>query len=305
MSPFVSIAIPAYKTEYLHEAIASALNQTHQNLELIIVDDCSPNDVSGVVNSFDDSRIRYFRNEQNKGSKDPGVNWNICLQYAKGEYFCLLCDDDIYESTFVEEMLQLALAYPQCNVFRARAKVIDDSGNVVNCYPSSPQWESCRDYIWHVSRKLRKQTISEWMHRTEHIRKCGGYINLPYAWGADYVSIYHFSIRGGIASTNKLLVGFRNSGVNISSMPQKNAKEKLRANYLREQIMYTFAKTHSMEHGIIQDIMHRKICEDVFILKNMAVCDFVQMIIHRKKYNIQKKSFLKAIKEKIFVYLRD
>ena len=302
MSPFVSVAIPAYKSEYLYDAIMSVLNQTYQNWELIIVDDYSPNDIYGIVKIFNDPRIRYYRNKENKGATDPGVNWNICLQYAKGEYFCLLCDDDLYESNFVEEMLQLASVYPQCNVFRARAKVVNSHGEIINYYPSSPQWESCRDYIWHVSRRLRKQTISEWMCRTEHMKKCGGYVNLPFAWGSDYLSIYRYCIEGGIVSTTQTLVTYRHSGINISSLPQKNAKEKLIANMMRKQMMFAFAKTHGMEQSVTQDILNRKIYEDVSILKRMVLWEFLYMIIHKKKYDISNKSFLRAIKARMIIF---
>ena len=55
----VSVAIPAYKSEYLSEAIVSVLNQTYSNLELIIVNDKSPEDIYNIVSKFSDKRIRY------------------------------------------------------------------------------------------------------------------------------------------------------------------------------------------------------------------------------------------------------
>ena len=121
----VSIVIPAYKATYLKETIESALQQTYSNIEVIVVNDKSPYDISSIVRSFNDRRIRYYENEENIGGKDLVAQWNRCLSYAKGEYFCLLCDDDIYTPTFVEEMLRLAEKYPNCNVFRGRAVVID------------------------------------------------------------------------------------------------------------------------------------------------------------------------------------
>ena len=83
----VTIAIPAYKATFLKEAISSALNQTYTNIELIIVDDHSPENIEGITKGFNDSRIQYFRNTINLGKDDPSKNWNKCLEYAKGEYF--------------------------------------------------------------------------------------------------------------------------------------------------------------------------------------------------------------------------
>ena len=62
MVPFFSIAIPAYKKAYLYEAVESCLAQSYNNLEIIIVDDASPEDLATVVTRFSDHRIRYYRN---------------------------------------------------------------------------------------------------------------------------------------------------------------------------------------------------------------------------------------------------
>lgn len=225
----VTIAIPAYKSNYLADAIKSAIQQSYTNVEIIIVNDKSPNDITSIVKTFDDKRIRYYENEVNIGGNDLVAQWNKCLSYAKGEYFCLLCDDDIYAPTFVEEMLSLAKKYPNCNVFRGRAVIIDREGIKTTKYPISPEHENLDSYIWNVSHFRRKQTVSEFMLNTEHIRKVGGYYSIPLAWGADYVSTYRFAEEGGIASSPKELVFFRMSGENISSEHEKNFLCKLDA----------------------------------------------------------------------------
>ena len=78
----VSIAIPAYKATYLYEAIESALSQDYKNIELIIVDDCSPYHLDNIVNKFYDSRISYYKNEENLGKVSIVHNWNKCLSLA-------------------------------------------------------------------------------------------------------------------------------------------------------------------------------------------------------------------------------
>lgn len=78
-----SVAIPAYKRRYLYEAITSVLSQTYQEFELIIVDDCSPEDIKSVVDQLTDGRIRYYRNERNCGAENVVDNWNICLNYCR------------------------------------------------------------------------------------------------------------------------------------------------------------------------------------------------------------------------------
>ena len=302
----ISIGIPAYKSEYLGDAIQSVLKQTYSYWELIIVDDSSPNNIRGVISNFHYSRIKYYRNKSNIGGGDPSKNWNVCLNYAKGEYFCLLCDDDLYEPEFLEEMLKLSQKYQDCNVFRSRVKIIDSrkKDEEVDFYPSSPEWESCEDYIWHVGRNLRKQTISEWMLRTGHIRKCRGYANLPFAWGADYLSIYQFCINGGIASTTKSLVAYRRSKINISTMAEKNCKEKMLANKLFKESVNTLIETNGFSYKLKEEVIRHKDLADIYILSHVDFCRFCYFIKYRKKYNISTKAFLKAVEGKLILLMQ-
>ena len=217
-APLVTIAIPAYKAEFLKDAIFSVLNQTYSNIELIIVDDCSPENIEKISNEFNDPRIRYYRNTVNLGKEDPSKNWNKCLEYAKGDFFALLCDDDTYEPTFVEEMLELSQKFPDVKVFRARARTIDESNNLINWFPSSPTYETCFDYMYQKLSGFRRQTISEFLYVTKYIKAHKGYVNTPRAWTADSLSIYKFALENGIASSENFLVNFRSSKKNISSI---------------------------------------------------------------------------------------
>lgn len=90
-----SITIPTYKSRYLKEAIESVVSQTYTDWELIIVDDCSPEDLPSIVQPFlTDSRIRFYRNEKNCGAVNVVDNWNICLGYCTGDYVICMGDDD-------------------------------------------------------------------------------------------------------------------------------------------------------------------------------------------------------------------
>ena len=255
--PLVSIAIPAFKDKYLGVAIESILAQTFKNFELIIVNDASPNSITEVVEKYNDSRIKYFVNEQNIGGQDPVANWNKCLSYAQGDYFALLCDDDIYEPTFLEKMLDLADSYPNCNVFKSGVSEINEKKEIVNTYPESPSWESCVDYIRAVYNRNRKQTISEWFFRKQHIINCGGYETVPMAWGADYLSIFIFSKDGGIASTNEKLVTFRRSGINITTSRDNFLEKKLLGSKIYAEKLFDFVvKNELMQESEIKKIVH-------------------------------------------------
>jgi len=95
MNELVSIIMPSYNTaQYITETIESVLNQTYTNWELIIVDDCSPDNTDQVVKSFlSDGRIRYLKNEKNSGA---AVSRNKALREAKGKWIAFLDSDDLW-----------------------------------------------------------------------------------------------------------------------------------------------------------------------------------------------------------------
>ncbi len=292
--PLISVAIPTYKKKFLAEAILSVLHQTYQNIEVIIVNDKSPEDIEQVVNQFKDERIRYYCNEKNLGGANPANNWNKCLSYAKGEFFALLCDDDLYEPNFLERMMLLAEKYPKTNVFRARANFIDTNGNETNKYASAPEWESWDDYLWHVCRNYRSQTISEWMYRKEALVNAGGYALLPLAWYADYLSIYRFSQQGGIASTSDILVHFRLSGDNISSQDSKNTILKIEAAKQYRAAVDDLLKNHPKRDELLGSLdwllrLHLK-----YNLEHAPKKELLKLLRVKKQYNIHSHTIWSA-----------
>lgn len=65
----VSIIMPSYNTgKFIKETINSVLNQTYNNWELIIVDDCSTDDTEEIVNAIKDNRIKFLKNSTNSGA---------------------------------------------------------------------------------------------------------------------------------------------------------------------------------------------------------------------------------------------
>ena len=103
--PLVSIVLPTYKRAHvLPSAIQSVLNQTCTNLELIIVDDNSPDATREVVASFDDPRIRYVRNQPNL--KLPRA-LNRGFSLARGEYLTWTSDDNLYDENAIQRMVEI------------------------------------------------------------------------------------------------------------------------------------------------------------------------------------------------------
>ena len=99
----VSIIVPIYNTKkYLKKCIDSILNQTYKNIEIIIINDCSSENIDEIVNQYEDKRIIYIKNTANKGI---GYNRNLGIKKSTGSYICFIDSDDYIKEDFVEKML--------------------------------------------------------------------------------------------------------------------------------------------------------------------------------------------------------
>src|SRR5215469_15348880 len=91
-TPKVSFVVPCYKLGHLlAECIHSILSQSYQDFEVLVMDDCSPDNTPEVAKSFGDQRIKHIRNEPNLGHLR---NYNKGIGLAKGEYVWLISADD-------------------------------------------------------------------------------------------------------------------------------------------------------------------------------------------------------------------
>jgi glycosyltransferase involved in cell wall biosynthesis len=91
------------RARLLERALASALNQTYRRLEVIVVDDASPDNTPVVVRNAADDRVRYIRHDANKGGSAAR---NTGIRAARGEYIAFLDDDDEWEPEKTEEQLK-------------------------------------------------------------------------------------------------------------------------------------------------------------------------------------------------------
>lgn len=113
MRPLVSIIIPTYNGEkYIKEAVENALNQTHQNIEVIVIDDGSKDKTLQIIFQLSkkDSRITILKNPVNLGFVKT---LNKGIQKAKGKYIARLDDDDFWvDSQKIEKQVNFLESHP-------------------------------------------------------------------------------------------------------------------------------------------------------------------------------------------------
>ena len=191
--------------------------QTYTDFELIIVDDASPENIRGVVNQFDDSRIRYYRNEQNCGAVNVVDNWNVCLSYAKGEYVICMGDDDRLLPCCLEEYAYMIDEKPGIGLLHGWTEIIDEHSQVTKVTAPRPQWESAYSVAWNRWDNRRHQFIGDWCFSVEWLRQQGGFYKLPLAWGADDISAIIGAMKNGVMNSQRPCFQYRINSHTISN----------------------------------------------------------------------------------------
>ncbi|EGH24740.1 glycosyl transferase, group 2 family protein, partial [Pseudomonas amygdali pv. mori str. 301020] len=139
-SRLVSIVIPAYKPAFFEAALASALRQNHDDIEIIITDDCRDDGIKAIVEKLSpNSRwpIHYFKNATPLGEPH---NIAHAIARAQGEYIKFLYDDDILLPDCVRLMFDVMHDSPDIKVVSATRKRIDANGALLadNLYTAYP-----------------------------------------------------------------------------------------------------------------------------------------------------------------------
>ena len=223
----VSFIMPAWKSRFLQEAIASIIAQTSPDWELVVVDDCSPEPLREIVEAFDDPRIRYVRNEKNLGGENLVRQWNHCITFAKGDYIVLAADDDVYRPAFCAECIYLAEKYPQADLIHASTEQIDEAGKHLWDDNILPEFTSKYEYLnWWITGKLFT-CIGNFAFKKDALLAMGGFIDFPCAFGSDIATPIALS-RHGVANTAEMLFCFRQSTTHLSA-DSSRFKEKLEA----------------------------------------------------------------------------
>ena len=126
--PKVSVIIPTYnRAHIISRAIQSVLDQTYQDLEIIIVDDGSTDNTESVVKSFNDKRIIY--NKSDNKNKGVASARNIGVKLSRAEYIAFQDSDDVWYPYKLEKIM----------------KVIEDQGNI--------------DFIYSYGRIIKNEKI--------------------------------------------------------------------------------------------------------------------------------------------------
>lgn len=203
-SPLVSIGLPVFNgAAHLAAKIESILQQSYENIELIICDNASTDETAKIAESFaeHDLRIKFIRNRENIGAPN---NFTRVLQQSTGEFFMWAASDDVHSHEFIEECVGRLLENPKAVLCQTRVAVCLESSDRIIYYSNL---NSFTDKT-RVEKRYR-ETLYNFpavaiygLYRTKYAKSIPGFRNFP---GGDLLWIQELSLTGDLIQSEKLL----------------------------------------------------------------------------------------------------
>lgn len=303
-----SVTIPAYKAIYLRECLESILSQTYDDYEIIILNDCSPENIGDIIKEYSShdnwEKIRYYENKNNVGAVNVVDNWNKLLSLAKGEFIICMGDDDKLAKNCLKEYDLMIKSFPNLNVYHARVMMIDENSEFCDLQEERPRFQSVYSLIWHYTFKEGIQFVGDFLYRTSALRDNGGFFNLPLAWGADDVTSFIAAASSGIANTSTPLFYYRQNRKSITQ--SSDMRIKMQATKIYSEWIENFLKKEPedeidrmywslIKSGFKSKIQHHEIYMIGYDIKQNFFSGFWYWFRKRKEFGLSATQFIFAI----------
>lgn len=252
VKPLVSVIIPAYNaSRFIGETIESILNQTYENIEIVIIDDNSTDDTFKIAKEYKNKnpRISVYRNKNNLGI---GANRSKGIKLSKGEYICWQDSDDIAFKDRVASQVEYLQAHKDVGVVGGFLEFMTEDGKTLKTRKYHELDEVLRKNIFRYNPVAQPAA----MFRSEVYAKVGGY-DASYSVSEDLEMLFRVGIHYKFANVQKKVIRYRqlNSSLTRSNLKKmEKATLRLRKHYARNQAyqfspvdsVYNFAQRISM-----------------------------------------------------------
>lgn len=262
----VSVIMATYNgTSYLHDAIKSIINQTYENWELIVCDDCSTDDSYSILQEYEKQYLGKIKVVQNATNSKLAASLNHSLKYATGDYIARMDDDDYSLPNRFEVEVNYLNSHPELSFVCSDVNIFDENG------------------IWGV-RKCKMELTTEnifryhpIVHPTVMIRKddlleAGGYTVSPKTSRTEdydlWCKLSYLKKRGHCI--NQILFNYRENSNGFKKRKLKYRFDHCKLSlYWRKKLnlpfVYTWYAFKPVLHGLVPS--------------------FIVQMYHKRKYN--------------------
>lgn len=272
--PLVSVIIPNYNyAKYVGEAIDSALNQTYENLEIIVVDDGSKDNSREILESYGDKiKVIFQENAGVSAARNNGV------KNSNGKYIAFLDADDIWFSEKIAKQVNVLEKNEDVGLVDVGLEEFDNNGNIISSRLDGLSGWVSNEFLL-LERSVVLGAASGMMLPRKVFDEVGGF-DLNLLTSADWDFCYRVNRLYKIKFIPEVLIRYRNHGTNMHS----NVKR------MEREMFYGFEKAFSENSSDIQTIKQRSYSN---LHKILAGSYF-----HNREY----KDFIKHTFRSIYLY---
>lgn len=198
-TPLVSVIVPNYNhAPYLHERIDSILNQTFQDFELILLDDCSTDNSREIILSYKGNQhvTHIILNKENTGN--TFVQWERGIQLSRGEFIWIAESDDVAKPQLLETLVTELQGTPGAVVAFSHSQMIDSQGRPMSLtwHPKGSSGEVCvyegnwflrhrmlvKNHVYNASMTVFRKSVCQSVPNSyQQYRYCGDWLFWIYA----------------------------------------------------------------------------------------------------------------------------
>lgn len=266
--PLVSVVIPCYNHEsFVQDSIQSVIDQTYENIELIIIDDGSKDGSVGKIQEMipacQKRFIRFeFRHRPNKGLS---ATLNEALIWCKGKYYSAIASDDILFNRKISVQVDFLEKNNDFVAVFGGLKIIDDNNKELYSILKEERCYSFKEIIYHKHHLPAPTQLI----RLDIIRKVGGYDDNIYI--EDWLMWLKLSQIGNIFYMKEFFVFYRRHDRNMSKFIDKMQKARLE--------ILTFFKDSEYYHKAKKNIEWMNAFEKWHYSQNNKLINFLKLIL--------------------------
>jgi len=236
----VSVIIPNYNhAVYLEKRIYSVLNQTYQDIEIIILDDNSTDNSQEVIEQFrQHPKVSHVViNAKNSGTTFK--QWKKGIELAKGEWIWIAESDDWCEPTLLEELIKPAIQNPELVIAFCQSLLFSPEGKIF--YNTSAAYlteivdgpEFVRTKMLGVNHIINASTAI--FRKSAYTQVSDGYEQMKYC--GDWLFWVHICLQGKVFISGKILNYYLRHENNVATMAVKKGYDFLEGNKIFDFIM--------------------------------------------------------------------
>lgn len=262
--PLVSVILPNYNhARFLPRRIESILNQTYQPIEVLILDDCSPDNSREIIREYaaQDARIELLFNERNSGTTFK--QWEKGLAWAKGKYVWIAESDDYAETEFLTELVPLLEADDAVVLAYANSLVVDEHDQADG---TTADWKDERYHTnhWSIDHVVEgKQEVERYLARGCTINNASavlfrrsslvaaGGVDASFRYAGDWLMYLKLALQGRLAYRGACLSNYREHSSNASKKSLHDGSQ-----YFERQRCFAYLyNTHTMSKTATQQLV--------------------------------------------------